>query len=232
MTVQTLIVKIKQRINKLDSQDYDNLEIWQVLEYYNRAQKLFVRQNLHGLNTYREGDENSKRRIDDFSRLITSIKPVLTKKDIYYEFPLPVSNYMYFKRIDITAKHCDKERSMVCYLGQMSNVNNYLVNYQKKPDFVWGETFATMSNGNVQVYTNGEFDISSLTFYYYRYPVDVAMANNFSLEYNSVVPNDIHPELPDDLVEVIISHAASLIGGDLKDDFGFQVGKSVSAEHN
>jgi hypothetical protein len=139
---------------------------------------------------------------------------------------------MYFKRIDITAEHCGKKRPMVCYLGQMSNVNNYLVNYQKKPDFVWGETFATMSNGNVQVYTNREFNISDLTFYYYRYPVDVAMASNYSLEYNAVVPNDIHPELPDDLVEVIISHTASLIGGDLKDDFGFQVGKSVSTDHN
>ena len=58
-------LKIKQRLNKLDSQDYDNLECWQIVEAFNKGQVNWCRRNLHGLNVKQEGDEQSKRRIDD-----------------------------------------------------------------------------------------------------------------------------------------------------------------------
>ena len=38
MLNSTIVIKVKQRINKLDSQDYDNLECWQIVEAFNKAQ--------------------------------------------------------------------------------------------------------------------------------------------------------------------------------------------------
>jgi hypothetical protein len=32
MLNSTIEIKIKQRLNKLDSQDYDNIECWQIVE--------------------------------------------------------------------------------------------------------------------------------------------------------------------------------------------------------
>ena len=43
-------LKIKQRLNKLDSQDYDNLECWQIVDAFNKGQVNWCRRNLHGLN--------------------------------------------------------------------------------------------------------------------------------------------------------------------------------------
>ena len=236
MTVDQLLVKLKSRINKLDSNDYDNLEVWQLLEAYNRTQLLFVRSNLHGGNIYREGDEASKRRIDDFSRLIISYKPTLVKKKGYYEFTLPLKDYMLFKRIDITAEKCGCVGNLICYLGEEANVNNYLSNVNLRPSFYWRETFFTMSDGKVKIY-NGwedheEFEIKDCIFTYYRFPKFVAKAGNFSLEQQAISPIDIDPEFSDDLVEVIISFTASLISGDIKDQFGFEVNKNVSDSSN
>ena len=38
MLNQTLIIKLKQRLNKLSSNDFDNIENWQILEAFNKAQ--------------------------------------------------------------------------------------------------------------------------------------------------------------------------------------------------
>ena len=62
MLNSTITIKIKQRINKLDSQDYDNIECWQIVESFNKAQVEWTRRQLHGGNQYKEGDEGSTRR--------------------------------------------------------------------------------------------------------------------------------------------------------------------------
>ena len=50
MLNSTITIKMKQRINKLDSQDYDNIECWQVVEAFNKAQVEWSRRQLHGIN--------------------------------------------------------------------------------------------------------------------------------------------------------------------------------------
>jgi len=64
MDNSTLLIKLKQRLNKLDSQDYDNIECWQFVEAFNKVQLDWCRRTLHGGNMYKEGDEMSKRRIE------------------------------------------------------------------------------------------------------------------------------------------------------------------------
>ena len=56
MNNATLQLKLKQRLNKLDSQDFDNIEPWQMIEAFNKAQVEWCRRNLHGGNMYKEGD--------------------------------------------------------------------------------------------------------------------------------------------------------------------------------
>ena len=64
-------LKIKQRLNKLASSDYSNLECWQEAELINKAQLQWTRRNLHGGNIYKEGDEQSIVRVDDFQTILT-----------------------------------------------------------------------------------------------------------------------------------------------------------------
>ena len=76
MLNSTITIKIKQRLNKLDSQDYDNITCWQIVEAFNKAQVEWSRRQLHGINITKEGDEQSTRRKDDLQKLL--IKTPLT----------------------------------------------------------------------------------------------------------------------------------------------------------
>ena len=90
MNNSTLQLKFKQRLNKIASNDYDNIECWQIVETFNKAQISWCRRQLHGTNQYREGDEASKRRIDDLQILLTTVE--LTGVDTPYD-----EKYGYFQ---------------------------------------------------------------------------------------------------------------------------------------
>ena len=70
MDVNTTILKIKQRLNKLDSSDYDNLQCWQIREAVNKAQLEWIRRQIHGVNLVKEGDEETRMRVDDLQPLL------------------------------------------------------------------------------------------------------------------------------------------------------------------
>ena len=86
MLNSTITIKIKQRINKLDSQDFDNIECWQIVEAFNKAQVEWSRRQLHGINVVKEGDEQSTRRKDDLQVLLKTIPLTLNEDDIFYVF--------------------------------------------------------------------------------------------------------------------------------------------------
>ena len=65
MNNSTLRLKLKQRLNKLASNDFDNIENWQILEAFNKAQVEWVRRQLHGNNLYKEGPRWDHERVDD-----------------------------------------------------------------------------------------------------------------------------------------------------------------------
>jgi hypothetical protein len=69
MNNNLLQLKIKQRLNKLSSMDYDNIECWQVQEAFNKAQLEWVRRQLNGINLKREGAEQSVTKVDDLQEL-------------------------------------------------------------------------------------------------------------------------------------------------------------------
>ena len=102
MLNSTIVIKVKQRINKLDSQDYDNLECWQIVEAFNKAQVEWSRRQLHGLNIVKEGDEQSTRRKDDLQVLLVNEGLTITDKKDYF-FGVVPEDYLQWKRVDVYA---------------------------------------------------------------------------------------------------------------------------------
>ena len=109
MNNTTLQIKFKQRLNKLASNDFDNIECWQIIEVFNKAQISWCRRQLHGTNQFGEGDEQSKKRVDDLQILLTTA--TLTGVDIPYDdkfgyfqadnfVNLYNLNYLEYKRIE------------------------------------------------------------------------------------------------------------------------------------
>ena len=201
MLNSTITIKIKQRLNKLDSQDYDNITCWQIVESFNKAQVEWARRQLHGINVVKEADEQSNRRKDDLQKLLIKVPVSTVKKEIYYQGNLP-EDYLQWKRVDVYAnKECCDKRRMTVYLGEEGNLNQLLRDKAKQPNFDWAETFATLINNTVHVYTNNEFEISEAYLTYYRQPRKIQI-EGCSDPYTGLTSNvNIESEFKDDIIE-------------------------------
>lgn len=214
MNVNLIPVKIKQRLNKLDSNDYDNLQCWQYVEAFNKAQLDWVRRQLHGGNQYREGDEQTKRRIDDLQVLLTEIDLTVNREnpEVYFTNQIP-ENYLEYKRLDVEGeKNC--KASLNSKLIETANVNDYENDYFLSPNFEWRETFHTLQGNKFNIYSDGTFTISDASLLYYRKPRPISLAGCEDIEGN--VTGDVNPEFKDDIVEVLIDEAVSILASDIE----------------
>lgn len=233
MENNTLLLKLKQRLNKLDSQDFDNIECWQFLEAFNKAQVEWCRRNLHGGNMYKEGDELSKRRIDDLQPLLIELSLTGNVFDDYFESDnFPVDTFLEFKKVTTKAKDdCCTPRSMTVYLAEEANVPLIMRDPLKNPDFDWGETFCTMLNNTIRIYRRN-FDIVDPVLTYYRQPIIVERAGCVNPYTGVVSAFDVECEFKDDLVEVILDDAAALIAGDIENIYQQQRGLQAAERNN
>jgi len=232
MLNSAIVIKVKERLNKLDSQDYDNIECWQIVEAFNKAQVEWPRRQLHGINMVKEGDEQSTRRKDDLQVLLETYDLTVQSKDFYVEAQLP-EDYLQWKRVDILAcNDCCSDRRMTVYLAEEANVNQLLRDEHKKPSFEWSETFATLKGNNVNVYTNGDFSIDSASLVYYRQPTQIQILNCVNPYTGQESTQEVISEFKDDIVELIIDEAVSIIAGDIESGNQFGRGTQTAERNN
>ena len=218
MNNSTLQIKMKQRLNKLDSEDYDNVECWMLVEAYNKAQVEWCRRQITGSNILKQGDEQSKRRVDDLQVLLTTTPITLNALDLYAETVVMPVDYFAFKRLEVFAtKECCKDpRLMTVYQSEEANVGIALKDDNKRPNFEWAETFFTFIGNKIRVYTNSDFTISSSNLIYYKQPIKVQILGCSDPYTGAVTTVDVPPGLKDDLVEVIIDEAVTILAGDIE----------------
>ncbi len=233
MNNATIQLKIKQRLNKLASQDYDNLECWQIVEAFNKGQVGWCRRTLHGLNMKQEGDESSKRRIDDLEPILVDSPMTLYKKESYYRTEELPEDYFEWKRLSADASHgcCKDNRGMIIYLAKEANVELLLRDKLKQPSFKWGETFCTRKGKKIYIYTNDEFELESVTLTYYRQPTHIQIQGCVDPYTQQLSTVDVECEFKDDLVELFIDEAVKILAGDIE-SFNQQSIASKNVEEN
>jgi hypothetical protein len=219
MNNTTLQLKIKQRLNKLASNDYDNIECWQIVEAFNKAQLQWVRRQLIGMNAEKQGDEQTTRKIDDLQNLLKEIPIALTQKQLYMESGLLPGDYLQFKRVTANAKKdccTDPMGIAVVYLSEEQNVPLLLQDELKKPSFEWGETFCTLVGDKVRIYNNNEFDIIDTSLMYYREPVRIQILDCVDPYTLTTSTADVECEFQDNIVEVLIDNTVQILAGDIE----------------
>ena len=232
MLNSVLSIKIKQRLNKLDSQDYDNIECWQVVEAFNKAQVEWTRRQLHGINIVKEGDEESNRRKDDLQVLLNTQPLTVANQQVFYSGEIPV-NYLQWKRVDAYAKkECCDNRRMTIYLAEEANVNLLLRDKGKQPNFEWAETFATLKDNQVNIYTNNDFAVESAQLTYYRQPRKIEIQGCVDPYTGVQSTTNVECEFKDDIIEVIIDEAVSILAGDIESGNQFSRGTETAERNN
>jgi len=233
MNNQTLQIKIRQRLNKLASNDYDNIECWQIVEAFNKAQVEWVRRQLHGNNLYREGDEMSKRRIDDLNILLEEVNVPGLEGDNYFESTTIPDNYMEYKRVTAfaTSECCPDPRSMTVYLAEEANVDLIMRDPLKRPDYDWGETFCTWIGNDLRVYRR-DFNITDVNLTYYRQPRLIEIQGCQNPYDGTPTFAEVECEFKDDIVEVLIDETASLIAGDIENFNQYSTNQQTAERNN
>lgn len=231
MQSSLILIKVKERVNKLDSADYDNLECWQIREAFNKAQLEWVRRQIHGKNDTQEGDEETRQRVDDLQILLTSESLDVRQNELYFEAKHLPANYLYIKRVTpkVIKDNCIGKK-IKSTLREEANVDEYLQDYSLSPSFEFEETFHTMINNTIRVYANYDFDVESIVFTYYRFPREIDFGQCPDITGNS--GEEINPEFKDDIVELIIDDAVAILAGDIESPNAVQLSKQRSENNN
>lgn len=230
----TIILKVEQRLNKLSSNDYDNIDKWKIVEAFNKAMPDWCRRQLHGTNSHKTGDEQSKRRIDDLQVLLRGHNLDLKKEPLHYASTNWPQDYFEYKRVNITGSSecCTADKGWVIYLVEEENIDILLRDVNKKPNFEWRTTLATLMNNTVKLWTNDDFTISEATLTYYKQPRRIEM-QGVSDPYTGVIStSDVECEFKDDVVEVLIDETVKILSGDVESITSMQVAdKSVESNN-
>jgi len=210
-------IKIKQRLNKLASLDYDNLECWQVQEAANKAQIEWTRRQLYGINVRKESAEQSSGLVDDLQRLMKHEQVVMVDKGIYYQSSNLPTDYLHYVRTDVFAeRECCPRRRMTVYEVEEANISIILNNKDKQPSFEWAETVSTIMSNKLKVYTNGEFAIPECHLIYYRKPVEIQFNGCIDIVTGNLFTADQECEFNDDVAEIIADNTAMILAGDIE----------------
>lgn len=221
-------IKVKQRLNKLASFDYDNIECWQIAEAANKYQIEWERRQLYGMNIRKEGAEQSTGLIDDLQRLMISKDLQVKDKGLFYEAEIP-DNYLHYVRSDIFAKSdCCPERRIIIYEVEEANISIILDNNDKKPSFEWGETVATRIDDKLRIYTNNEFHITRCDLVYFRKPREIQFKGCIDITTGLLFTADQTCEFNDDVCEIIADGAAGILAGDIESVTQYQRAESAT----
>lgn len=220
-----LQIKIKQRINKLASSDYDNIQCWQISEAFNNATLKWIRQQLIGYNLYKSGDEGSKNLIDDLQVLISNVNLTFNTLPDYVETIVIPSNFLYFKRLEVYAKtdNCSTPRRMIAYQAQQADVAVLLEDDLSGPSFEWGETFFVIGGNRLRIYTKGKFTVTGVTLIYYRRPLDIKIKDCVNPSTGVVETVNVNSEFKDDIAEILADYAATILAGDIEQVNQYQI---------
>jgi len=216
MNNNLLRLKIQQRLNKLASNDYDNIECWQIAEAFNKAQREWFRRQVKGLNVKQEGTEQSTNEIDDLQKFIKTQELKGTNKKSFFETEDVPDDYAYYIRVSAIAdSDVCKNREMTVYLGEEANTSLLLNDAYRSPSFEWGETFATMQSDKFHIFHKDQFKIIKAYFLYYRRPADIAFDGCINPSTGTTSTNQ-ECEFKDSVTELIIDDTVAILAGDLE----------------
>lgn len=219
-----IALKIKQRLNKGDTQDDENLPPYVIVEAYNKGQLNVVNRLSNKNNIYKTGFESTISRVDELQMLINSEAKVLStfKKEGYYLTEEIPKDYLRYIRTSCIAynKICSKKEIYI-YLQEESNLHTLLTNEFINPSFEWAETIGTITENKIKVFTQDKFEINKVYLTYLRKPINIDLAGY--IKQDGTQSSTIDPELPDDMIEMAIDDACRILSGDMQNQFSNQI---------
>lgn len=220
--VDSLLYKIDQRLNKLSTNDHQQIQLEDKILALNEAQIKLIKQKVDGFSVVSGlGLDAFKKRYEDLQSLIVSYnnQPLtLSVKNAelnqwFANIHLLTPKYMFYIDSYVLAdKGRCKDRKIWINkdLAKHGDISLLLNNSHYKPSFEYQETFNFLSSDEISIFTDGTFTPTKIYISYMRYPVYIDKAGYVKFDGTPSVDQDCELEtyLEDELLDLTVQNLA------------------------
>jgi hypothetical protein len=220
--VDSLLYKIDQRLNKLSTNDHQQIQLEDKILALNEAQIKLIKQKVDGFSTVSGlGLDSFKKRYEDLQSLIVGYNenplPLTIKNPQLNQWYTGLRNlnpaYMFYIDSYILAdKGRCKDRQIWINkdLSKHGDTSLLLNNVHYKPSFEYQETFNFISSDEMSVFTDGTFTPTQLYLAYMRYPVYIDKSGyiKFDGTPSTDVDCELETYLEDELLDLTVQNLA------------------------
>lgn len=219
MTVNECYQYVQARLNKIGTNQNENIPKWAFVSAFNAQQLLWVEDRI-------KVDESNSLRKDEINQLLkSSPTPLISVNttNTYYEFDLP-DDYFHYKR-STSLVPCEIRNRFV----KEGDINSLLLDDSWKPSIEWGETLCTLVGKKLRVYIDN-FTISGVNLTYYRFPANINMSTGHN-DVNGNPTSNVDPEFTGSSLIEILNLTCELLSSDTADQWNYQTSLQRGQKH-
>jgi hypothetical protein len=220
--VDSLLYKIDQRLNKLSTNEHQQIQLEDKILALNEAQIKLIKQKVDGFSVVSGlGLDSFKKRYEDLQSLIVGynnqpLNLAIKNPQLNQWFAsLNVLNPKYMFYIDsyvLADKGKCKDRQIWINrdLSKHGDTSLLLNNVHYRPSFEYQETFNFVSSDEISVFTDGTFTPTKLYLAYMRYPVYIDKSGYIKFDGTPSVDQNCELEtyLEDELLDLTVQNLA------------------------
>jgi hypothetical protein len=222
ISVDSLLYKIDQRLNKLSTNDHQQIALEDKILALNEAQIKLLKQKVDGFSTTSGmGMDAFKKRYEDLQSLVVNYNDG--------KLPLSLSNvelnqwkanvhalnpkYMFYVDSYVLADKgpcVDRKIWINKDLSKHGDLSLLLNNTHYKPSFEYQETFNFLSSDEISIFTDGTFTPKDIYIMYFRYPQYIDKEGYIRFDGTPSVDSNCELEtyLEDELLDLTVQNLA------------------------
>jgi hypothetical protein len=220
--VDSLLYKIDQKLNKLSTNEHQQINLEDKILALNEAQIKLIKQKVDGNSTVSGyGLDAFKKRYEDLQSLVMPynhqpLALALKNAELNQWFAyihLLTPKYMFYLDSYILAdkgRCTDRKIWINRDLAKHGDIQFILTNNNYKPSFEYQETFNFLSSDEISVFTDGTFTPKDIYISYMRYPVYINKTGYIMLDGQPSFNQDCELEtyLEDELLDLTVQNLA------------------------
>jgi hypothetical protein len=220
--VDSLLYKIDQKLNKLSTNEHQQIALEDKILSLNEAQIKLIKQKVDGFSVpNRLGYDAFKKRYEDLQNLVIDftnqpLTLVETNKELHQwdaDLTLLTPKYMFYVDSYVLADkgRCKNRKIWINKdLSKHGDLSILLNNDHYKPSFEYQETLNGISSNSISIHTDGTFTPTTIQVMYMRYPVYINKAGYIMLD--GTPSTDVNCELElyleDEIVDLTVQNLA------------------------
>ena len=220
--VDSLLYKIDQKLNKLSTNEHQQIQLEDKILALNEAQIKLIKQKIDGISIVSGmGMDAFKKRYEDLQSLVMNYnhQPLVLveddpnlnqwKADVHQLEP----KYMFYLDSYILAdkgRCIDRKIWINRDLAKHGDLQFILNNEHYKPSFEYQETFNLISSDDISIFTDGTFVPKTINIMYMRYPQYINKEGYIMLDGTPSFNQDCELEtyLEDELLDLTVQNLA------------------------